>query len=110
MHDDDPGFGPTSAIRPTLAASAIERTHSAPERVLPNPRPALMTQIDQSPGGGSCSGRAIEAQSHRGNRRQVFSNRQVTTQSGPSGNDLGLIASASIAPYRGEAILFASSC
>ena len=45
-----------------------ERTHSAPQRVLPKPRPASTSQVVQSPpapdsGGASCLGRAQKRQS-----------------------------------------------
>src|ERR1700722_10058179 len=56
--------GPTKAIRATLAASANDLTHSAPQRVLPHPRPANTSHVDQSPGGGNCSDLAFDAQSH----------------------------------------------
>lgn len=49
----------TSAIRAAGWLSAIIRTHSAPERVLPNPRPASIIQTRQSPGGGSWFARAV---------------------------------------------------
>jgi len=52
----------TSAMRASGFASAIIRTHSAPERVLPKPRPAMIIQMRQSPGGGSCWGRAVNGQ------------------------------------------------
>ena len=52
----------TSAIRASGLSSAIIRTHSAPARVLPKPRPAMIIHTRQSPGGGSCSGRAIYSQ------------------------------------------------
>jgi hypothetical protein len=46
---------PTSAIGVTpLFASC--RTHSAPARVLPEPRPPMSNQVVQSPPGGHCFG------------------------------------------------------
>ena len=42
--------------------SAIWRTHSAPARVLPNPRPTMIIQIRQSPSGTHCSLRASSCQ------------------------------------------------
>jgi len=48
-----PSEPPTSAIRAAGSASATLRTHSAPARVLPKPRPAMTNQVRQSPGGGS---------------------------------------------------------
>ena len=36
------------------APRTAAKTHSAPARVLPNPRPASSTQVRQSPSGGSC--------------------------------------------------------
>lgn len=48
----------TSAIRAAGCEVAMCRTHSAPARVLPKPRPAQISQIRHSPSGGSCSGRA----------------------------------------------------
>jgi hypothetical protein len=49
----------TSAIRASGLAWATIRTHSAPDRVLPNPRPAMIIQMRQSPSGGNWSGRAV---------------------------------------------------
>ena len=48
----------TSAMRPDVPDSTRERTHSAPVRVLPNPRPAMSSQTDQSPGGAIWLSRA----------------------------------------------------
>ena len=85
--------GPTNAIRATLAASARDRTHSAPVRVLPHPRPDRTSQIDQSPVGGSCSGRAIACQSvssksarlPKGNERSGNTKRLAFDQLRPAG-------------------------
>jgi hypothetical protein len=44
---------PTRAMRASFRLSAIERTHSAPARVLPKPRPPMISQVRQSPSGGS---------------------------------------------------------
>jgi len=50
---------PTSATRRALpgssgrAPSTCARTHSAPARVLPAPRPPMITQLFQAPAGGS---------------------------------------------------------
>ena len=53
---------PTSAIGP-IPSVARRRTHSAPARVLPAPRPPSSSQVTQSPGGGNCSARAQSGQS-----------------------------------------------
>src|ERR1017187_1382091 len=51
-------------IRFTIGNSLVQRrTCSAPMRVFPNPRPARMSQLTQSPGGASCAGRAQNSQS-----------------------------------------------
>ncbi|OYX96142.1 MAG: hypothetical protein B7Y74_02220 [Novosphingobium sp. 35-62-5] len=42
---------PTSAIRASGLLSATLRTHSAPSRVFPNPRPAMTSHTRQSPAG-----------------------------------------------------------
>ena len=42
-----------SAIRAAGLASATARTHSAPARVLPNPRPARISQTVQGQSGGN---------------------------------------------------------
>ena len=55
-------MSPTSAIDPALPVSASIRTHSAPARVLPKPRPAIISQTRQLPAGGSCDGRAQSGQ------------------------------------------------
>src|SRR3546814_2175122 len=47
---------------PTLFRSP--RTHSAPVRVLPKPRPARISQTRQPPGGGNCLVRAQNRQSN----------------------------------------------
>jgi hypothetical protein len=44
---------PTSAIRASGSASATLRTHSAPSRVLPNPRPAITSHTRQALAGAS---------------------------------------------------------
>src|SRR6516162_8040445 len=44
--------GPTRAIRRRPALTSA-RTHSAPLRVLPKPRPAISSHIRQDPAGGS---------------------------------------------------------
>ena len=54
--------GATRAIRDTPWRIA-DRTHSAPDRVLPLPRPPRNIQTVHSPGGGSCSGLAHSDQS-----------------------------------------------
>ena len=51
--------------------SAIPRTHSAPARVLPAPRPPSISQAVQSPGGGNWSGRAQVTQSSMIRRMSV---------------------------------------
>ena len=51
------------AIWLTRALSASDRIHSAPALVLPKPRPARISHVDQFPSGGSCEGRATLAQS-----------------------------------------------
>ena len=56
--------GATRAMRRTLLDSAWARTHSAPVRVLPQPRPARTSQTSQSPSGGTWEGRAQVGQSH----------------------------------------------
>ena len=48
---------PTSAIDPAPPLSASIRTHSAPARVLPKPRPGIISQT-RRPSGGNCAGRA----------------------------------------------------
>ena len=53
--------------RRALPEATMARTHSAPVRLLPQPRPARMSQVRQSPGGGSWSGRAQIDQSRRTN-------------------------------------------
>ena len=53
---------PTSAILACGSLRADSRTHSAPARVLPKPRPAQTSHVCQSPAGGSCSGRAHSGQ------------------------------------------------
>ena len=55
--------GASNAILPQRPCSIWLRTHSAPVRVLPNPRPAKSIQMRQSPAGSSCSGRAQNVQS-----------------------------------------------
>ncbi len=55
--------GATRAMRPTL--SFCSRTHSAPTRVLPQPRPVMVIQIGHSPGGVCCFGRAQNDHSYR---------------------------------------------
>jgi len=52
----------TSAMRAEPSDKAMRRTHSAPARVLPKPRPAITSQVRQSPGGGICSARAQNGQ------------------------------------------------
>ncbi len=52
---------PTSAIGVTPAAASW-RTHSAPARVLPEPRPPNISHVVQSPLGASCSARAQRSQ------------------------------------------------
>src|SRR4051812_44614546 len=49
---------PTIAIRQPGLSSAISLTHSAPQRVLPKPRPARMSHVVHSPVGGSWLGLA----------------------------------------------------
>ena len=49
----------SSIVAPTSATlrrrpDTIECTHSAPARVLPNPRPAIISQVRQSPPGAFC--------------------------------------------------------
>ena len=46
-------LAPTRAIRNDPSARASALTHSAPALVLPKPRPAEISQVRQSPGGGS---------------------------------------------------------
>jgi hypothetical protein len=55
-------FAATSAIRASGSASAMLRTHSAPARVLPKPRPAMISQMRQTPSGAICAGRAQNCQ------------------------------------------------
>ena len=50
---------PTSASRAPGVARATALIHSAPARVLPNPRPARINQIRQSPGGESIDGMIV---------------------------------------------------
>src|SRR6266511_3285341 len=52
-------FAAISAPRLPGIAWACCLAHSAPERVLPNPRPASISQTSQSPTGARCAGRAI---------------------------------------------------
>ena len=54
------------AIRPIRPKPCLtrSRTHSAPVRVLPQPRPARMSQANHSDAGGSCSSRAQKRQSY----------------------------------------------
>src|SRR5579883_758890 len=62
---------PTIAMRLHLPLArgvsphTIERTHSDPRRVFPNPRPDSTSQIFQSPCGGNCSGRAQKSQRYK---------------------------------------------
>src|SRR5262249_22004704 len=51
---------PVSGVLP----QTFDRTHSAPVRVLPHPRPARMSQVTHWPGGAICSGRAQRFQDH----------------------------------------------
>src|SRR5690554_1115775 len=53
---------PTSAIGPMPWAARL-RTHSAPARVLPAPRPPSSSQVVQSPSGGRCLSSAHRFQS-----------------------------------------------
>jgi hypothetical protein len=55
--------GPTSAIR-FLPLAISWRTHSAPVRVLPKPRPASRSHVRQSPRGASWRGLAQKDQSN----------------------------------------------
>src|SRR6185312_3769546 len=56
---------PTSAMGDTgWGPVANARIHSAPARVLPEPRPPMTSQVTQSPGGGNCSGRAHSSHSN----------------------------------------------
>ncbi len=56
-----PSVSATSAIRsPGVRASSS--THSAPARVLPAPRPPIISQHRQSPSGGTCAGRRVSIQ------------------------------------------------
>jgi hypothetical protein len=50
-----PRVAPISAIRKPGSASASSRTHSAPARVLPKPRPAMISQVRQLPAGACCA-------------------------------------------------------
>ena len=54
----------TRAMRVARLFSTWVRTHSAPVRVFPNPRPARMSQVSQSPSGGSWESRAWSDQSY----------------------------------------------
>jgi len=45
-----------------LPEATIDRTHSAPVRLFPQPLPARMSHVRQPPSGGSCSGRARRGQ------------------------------------------------
>jgi hypothetical protein len=63
-----PKLSATSAMRPSRPSPgrspvASACTHSAPARVLPEPRPPIISQVRQSPSGGNCSGRAVSSQS-----------------------------------------------
>jgi len=51
--------GATRAIRLHWPVSILCRTHSAPVRVLPNPRPARISQTNHSQPGGRCLSRAL---------------------------------------------------
>jgi hypothetical protein len=55
-------LAPTSAIRAAPSARATSRTHSAPARVLPKPRPAQISQVRHASCGGSCASRAQPSQ------------------------------------------------
>src|SRR5690606_2855847 len=61
---------PTSATRRARPGSAARapstwaRTHSAPARVLPAPRPPMTTQVRHAPSGGSWCGSAQNSKSH----------------------------------------------
>lgn len=57
-----PKVAPTSAIRALPSPSAMARTHSAPARVLPKPRPAINSHIRQSPSGAICAARPVHSQ------------------------------------------------
>ena len=57
---------PARSARRDPGSAARARTHSAPARVLPEPRPPRISQVVQSPSGGSCSGRAQLGQSNTG--------------------------------------------
>src|SRR5262245_30464780 len=50
--------GPMRATRLTPRRSTRSRTHSAPARVFPAPRPPIISHTRQSPSGGSWLGRA----------------------------------------------------
>jgi hypothetical protein len=53
---------PTSAIRALPSLRATSRTHSAPARVLPKPRPAQISQVRHASRGASCASRAQPSQ------------------------------------------------
>src|SRR5712692_867236 len=50
----------TNAIRPQRCLSTCSRTHSAPLRVFPNPRPAKISHTRQFPSGANWLGRALQ--------------------------------------------------
>lgn len=58
-----PSVRPIKAMR-TRPSRATSRTHSAPTRVLPQPRPQRASHSRQSPGGASWSSRAQNGQSY----------------------------------------------
>ena len=75
---------PQSAIGPPSSGFlARALTHSAPARVLPEPRPPSISQVVQSPSDGSCSGRAQLRQSNQ--RRSTSASDRPATKLSVSG-------------------------
>ena len=62
-----PSVSATSAMRKSdcLPADATRCTHSAPARVLPEPRPPISSHVRQSPSGGCCGRLPMKRQSRR---------------------------------------------
>ena len=54
----------TRAMRRAAPSSTCARTHSAPVRVFPKPRPARIIQVSQSPGGGNWDSLAWRGQAY----------------------------------------------
>src|SRR5690242_18894787 len=85
--------GPTSAIRFARLSSAWMRTHSAPVRVLPKPRPASSSQMRQSPAGVIWVGRPQKRQSNARAAASASGRAASTSSFSSSSSELSELAS-----------------